>query len=258
MERKNHVVGIFLDLSKAFDSIGYNILFDKLENIGVRGLPLKLLASYLSARKQAVFCNNDRSNLKTIIKGVPQGSILGPILFLVYINDICNASDKFSYVLFADDTNLLLTDNHLYNLHVKLNHELHNIFKWVTANKLAVNIKKTNYILFQSRSVVNNLESIFYGGCKLNRVTNTKFLGVIIDENLNWKRHIQSVCLNLSKTCRILYRIRYNLTTEALHSLYYSLCYPYLNYCLSIWECTWPTVVKEVYVAQKKILRTGI
>ena len=194
MERKNHVVGVFLDLSKAFDSIDHNILLDKLENNGVRGLPLKLLASYLSDRKQAVFCNNNISDLKTIIKGVPQGSILGPILFLVYINDVCNASDKFSYVLFADDTNLLLTDNDLYNLHVKLNHELYNIFKWVTANKLAVNIKKTNYILFQSRSVVNNLGSVFYGGCKLNRVASTKFLGITIDENLNWKK-TYTVCV---------------------------------------------------------------
>lgn len=98
--------------------------------------------------------------------------------------------------------------------------------------------------------------SIFYGGCELNRVTSTIFLGVIIDENLNWKRHIQSVCLNLSKTCGILYRIRDNLTPEALRSLYYSLCYPYLIYCLSIWGCTWPTIVNKVYVAQKRILRT--
>ena len=118
-----------------------------------------------------------------------------------------------------------------------------------SANKSVVNIKKTNYILFQSRSVVNNLGSIFYGGCELKRLNSTKFLSVTIDENLNWKRHMQSVCLNLSNTCGILYRIRYNLTTEALRSLYYSLCYPYLIYCLSIWECTWPTVVREISVA---------
>ena len=135
----------------------------------------------MTGRKQAVFCNNKISYLKPITKGVPQGSILGPILFLVYINNICNASDKFSYVLFADDTNFLLSDNDLNNLHVKLNHiELHNIFKWITANELTLNINKTNYILFQSRSVVKNLGSIYYGGCELNRIAYTNFLGVTI------------------------------------------------------------------------------
>ncbi len=91
---------------------------------------------------------------------------------------------------------------------------------------------------------------------ELNRVSSTKFLGVIIDENLNWKKHIQSVCSNLSKSCGILLRIRYNVTSEALRSLYHSLCYLCLVYCLSIWDCTWPTVVNDVYVAQRKIVRT--
>ena len=100
-------------------------------------------------------------------------------------------------VLFADDINFFLTNSNLYNLHVKLNYELHKIFKWVSANKLAVNIIKTNYILFQSRFVVSNLGSIFYGGCELKRVNSIKFLCVTIDENFNWKRHIQSTCLNL-------------------------------------------------------------
>ncbi len=256
LERKRYVAGIFLDLSKAFDTLNHAILLDKLYNSGVRGTPLKLLESYLTNRKQSVYCNKKSSQLKVIHTGVPQGSILGPLLFLTYINDISNASEKFNYVLFADDTNLLLHDDNLNNLHTALNTELEKISKWVSANKLKVNVTKTNYILFQNRSVEHRMRTVYMEGCELKRVSCTKFLGVLIDENLNWKNHIQSLCLKLSKICGVLYKIRRNLTIDALKNLYYSLCYPHFIYCLSLWGCTWPSVVKEIIVMQKKILRT--
>lgn len=140
MEGIDQVLRVFLNLSKTFDSVDRNMLLDKIEAIGGRGLPLKLFTRYLSDKRQAVLCNNNVSNLKTIVKGVPQGSTLGPILFFVYVNDICNAGNTFGQVAFADDINILLVDNSLYNLHVKLNHELRNIFKWVSANEIAVYI----------------------------------------------------------------------------------------------------------------------
>lgn len=256
LERKRYVAGIFLDLSKAFDTLNHAILVDKLYNIGVRGIPLKLFESYLTNRKQSVYCNKKSSQLKFIDTGVPQGSILGPLLFLIYINDISNATEKFNYVLFADDTNLLLHDDNLNHLHAALNIELEKISKWVSANKLKVNAAKTNYILFQNRSVEYSIGPVYMEGCELKRVSYTKFLGIIIDENLNWKNHIQSLCLKLSKICGVMYKIRYNLTVDALKNLYYSLCYPHFIYCLSIWGCTWPSVAKEIIVMQKKILRT--
>ena len=115
LERKHFVGGVFLDLSKAFDSLCHKILLKKLSNFGIRGLPLKLFESYITNRSQAVYCNSTYSSFKTIVKGVPQGSILGPILFLIYINDIVHASNKFKFTIYADDTNLLLEDESLDN-----------------------------------------------------------------------------------------------------------------------------------------------
>ena len=152
-----------------------------------------MFSSYLTYRKQAVYCNGNQSPLENIGRGVPQGSILGPLLFLVYINDIVNASGKFSFVIFADDTNLLMSHKSIVSLHENANVELEKISRWVLANDLSINVKKTNYVLFQSRSVSIDFDPIILQGCELERVSHTKFLGVIIGENLNWKKHIQSV-----------------------------------------------------------------
>lgn len=255
LEEKMYVVGVFLDLSKAFDTLDHKILLHKLEHSGIRGVPLKLFQSYLDCRKQAVYCNQNYSSLKSISKGVPQGSILGPILFLIYINDIVNASTKLRFVMYADDTTLLLKDNNIDSLHTNLLSELDNVKLWLRSNKLKLNISKTNYILFQNRSVKNHINPVLLDGEIIKKVNQTKFLGVYIDENLNWKFHIDQTCIKISKITGILYRIRHNLTTEAMISIYYTLCYPHLVYCVSIWACTWPSYLDRIVVAQNKFLR---
>lgn len=253
---KNLVAGIFLDLSKAFDSLNHTILIDKLRNIGIRGLPLQLFSNYLTDRKQTVYCNNEYSSFGTICHGVPQGSVLGPILFLVYINDIIYASQRGKYVIFADDTNVLYSARNSNNLHALVTEECKSILKWIKVNKLKLNINKSKLIIFQNRSVVTNFHPVIFGDQPMERVAYTNFLGVIVDEYLNWKMHIQSVCLKLSKICGIIYRIRHQLTKEAMVCIYYSLCYPHITYCLSVWGCTWPSYLVNVSIAQKRILRT--
>lgn len=178
------------------------------------------------------------------------------MLFLIYINDISNATEIFNYVLLADDTNLLLHDDNLNHLHTALNIELEKISKWVSADKLKVNDNKTNYILFQNRFVEYSIGPVYMEECEGKRVSCTKLLRIFIDENLNWKNHMQSLCLKVSKNCGVMYKIRYNLTVDALENLHYSLCYPHFIYCLSIWGCTWPSVAKKIIVMQKKILRS--
>ena len=255
LEEKHHVVGIFIDLSKAFDSLNHNILLDKLEHIGIRGVPLKLFQNYLHNRTQSVYCNGLNSSSNSIKTGVPQGSILGPLLFLVYINDITNASSKFRYTIYADDTSLILADRDMLSLHRSLTNELELVNEWIKINKLKLNISKTNYTLFQNRSLHYQLPPLLLEGNTVNCVTHTKFLGVHIDCNLNWNYQINDVFFKLSRMNGILYKIRNHLTVEALLSIYYTLCYPHLTYCVSLWACTWPSFITKLKAAQNKIFR---
>lgn len=150
------------------------------------------MKSYLADRKQMVFCNDVCSQYCFIKSGVPQGSILGPILFLVYINDIINSNNAY-LTMYADDTSFIVSDQNLQNLHMKLSQTLEDINRWIEDNKLKLNVKKTHVMLFQNRSQTHNLHTLKLGNNVVQRVKSTKFLGVIVDEHFNWNEHIASV-----------------------------------------------------------------
>jgi len=256
LDSKEFSLGIFIDLSKAFDTIDHNILLKKLEVYGIRGTALNWFKSYLSNRMQSVEINGNVSSMRTITCGVPQGSILGPLLFIIYINDIVRVSSLMEFILFADDTNLLFHDTDLQNLINKANIEVQKISDWLKINKLSLNIKKTHFILFHFRQRKVNVKlDLKIDNYALERVSNTKFLGVIIQENLNWSNHIKTLQNKIYKNLGILRALQHKLPVSILFTLYNTLVYPYLQYCNIAWASQPSQLIENIFILQKKTLR---
>ena len=151
IDKNKLMVGIFLDLSKAFDTVDHSIIIAKLNHYGIRGIALEWFKNYLTNRSQIVKFKNNLSNKEKIICGVPQGSVLGPLLFLTYINDIHKSSEILSFIIFEDDTNMFYSHKNIKTLNETINNELNKVSLWLQANKLSLNIKKTQIIFFKTR-----------------------------------------------------------------------------------------------------------
>ena len=187
-DRREHAIGVFLDLSnsKAFDTVNHVILFDKLEYYGIRGLALEWVKSYFSERKQFVQFNNVRSFPQGISCGVPQGSILGPLFFILYVNDLNNAF-MLDAVLFADDTNLFISHSDPVYLINTLNGELNKLSTWFATNRLSLNLSKTNVMVFKPWQKKQSCEfQVSINEQSILRVSETVFVGVFLDDNLTW------------------------------------------------------------------------
>ena len=258
IDRKLHTVGIFLDLSKAFDTLDHSILLQKLNHCGIRGISNDWIKNYLKGRHQFVVYDKTSSVTNTIHCGVPQGSILGPLLFLLYINDLPKCSSSLDFILFANDTNIICSNDDPDTLETVLNKDLHIISNWFKLNKLSLNVTKTNYMIFKNKySPATSIDvNILIDNNQLSQVKTTKFLGVLIDDNLSWKTHTTHVCNIISKYNGIIRKVRHFLPSDFLPTLFNTLVYPYINYCAIIWADNNNSHRDSILLLQKRIVRT--
>ena len=257
IDNNEYSLGIFFDLAKAFDTVNHNILLSKLNNYGIRGLQLSWFSSYLDRRQQCVETNGKRSAHKIVQHGVPQGSNLGPLLFLLYINDLPTVSNRLFFILFADDTNVFFSHKCLETLFQLVNEELAHIAEWFNANKLSLNLDKTNYILFKSyrKTIPPGNHKLNINGTTLSEVSSTKFLGVYVDCHLTWEKHIANIASKISRNIGVIARTAQILPRSIRTKLYYSLIYPYISYCNIVWASTYKSRLYRLEILQKRVVR---
>ena len=252
-------MGIFIDFSKAFDTIQHNILLDKLYHYGVRGVAYELISSYLSNRKQFVYCDSEcYSAVEDINVGVPQGSVLGPLFFILYVNDIIScAESSVEFILFADDTNIFIYAPTSEELYRKANKVLRQLKSYIDANYLHINLRKCKYIHFRSNRQNTRSNTVSYDNFKFEQVQSIKFLGITISETLVWNEHIKSMTRKLSKITGSLYKIRRCIPKAMLLSVYYALVNSQLMYGISIWGSGGSiSNLCCLFSAQKKCIRS--
>ena len=245
-----------MDLKKAFDTVDHAILLRKLEKYGFRGTPLKWVENYLNERTQCVKILNCESSFVNIVCGVPQGSVLGPLFFLLYVNDIDNVCTDLYSVLFADDTNLFISGKEIEPLYSSMNTALGKIVTWLQSNKLSLNVLKTHYMLFtlKKNKDISNL-TLKLNGLNINRVEKTKFLGVIVDDKLNWNCHIEYIKKKVSKNAGIICKARNYFERSTLTTLYYTFIFPYLIYCIEVWGSASLVHINKLLKVQKRLCR---
>ena len=252
--KKLYTVALYLDLSKAFDSVNRDILLHKLNCFGFRGLTNDFIKSYLSNRKQFTDINGVKSSIGDINLGVPQGSVLGPLLFNVYINDLTNIDSECKKLLFADDGVFYVTDSCFEGCIDKLIVMISKISEWLNFNKLVANTGKTKIMLISTLPVVD-LPEIYFNGSVIEWITNFKYLGVNIDNKLTFSVHASYVCRNLSRLQGIMYSLSKFLPKQVLMLIFRTLVVPAITYNIYIWGNTFDVHLNPIKVKLNNILR---
>ena len=254
LDQQKLPIAIFLDLSKAFDTIDHEILLDKLKYYGISGSALLWFHSYLGNRRQYVQYKDAFSSYADLKTGVPQGSILGPLLFIIYMNDIAEITKKFHFTIYADDTTLIsplctfsLPSNSDYNeIASGINSELKLITDWLSLNKLSLNAKKTKMMLFHlpQRSIKNINLKLYINNTRIEQVKEFNFLGVMFDQCMTWKSHTQKIASKISMVVGTISKLKRFLPQDILKTIYNALIQPHLNYGILLWGTLTARILK--------------
>ena len=257
IDKNELTCGIFIDLTKAFDTVNHHILLQKMYNYGIRGNVYSLFKSYLSNRQQFVKVNNEKSDMKYVTCGVPQGSVLGPLLFIIYINDIANSCKEGQFRIFADDTGIFCHSYNIESLIAKAEVIIKNVSKWFAANKLTLNVSKTSYVIFKSKKMTNiNIpNTISYKEIKINRESQVKYLGLILDEHMSWDSHTNEICNKLKSFFPLFYNIRHYLDKEHINAIFYTMIYSRIKYGSIVTGLTSNDNINKIQVMQNRLLK---
>ncbi len=254
-EEKEHGIGIFLDLSKAFDTLNHNLLLKKLEWYGIRGKALEWYTSYLNNRKLFIKYNNSESDFFDLHYGVPQGSILGPLLFILYINDLPCALKHSRPILFADDTSLYLSHRSLKEVTIRANEELAQLHEWFKANRMSLNVSKTHYIHFTLKSDTIMTSKIEIDGMLVEEKEVLKFLGIHLDTVLNWNHHITSIKNKVNSALYAMNRVKNYIPFSYMKTLYFTLVQSHIEYGLILFGNANQSNMKKLQTVQNKAIR---
>ena len=239
-EQNKPTAGIFLDLSKAFDTLDHKLMLDKMEKYGIRGLALEWFASYLDNCTMRVKCSTVstgcqvHSDLYPVEYGAPQGSCLGPLIFLIFVNDLHLHLELMRCIQFADDMTLLCSHKNAKYLQFCVEMELKTVQDWFCANKLTLNVDKTTMMVFGKRNTTSTL-NITLNGVTVPHVQSTKFLGVWLDSQLNWSTHISTVRKRLQSRIGLLRRSKHFLSMHCLRVLYFAQIQSVMTYGIVVW-----------------------
>lgn len=255
LDNNNNCGIISLDLCKAFDTVDHKILLGKMYDIGIRGNVYNWFNNYLTNRYQFVYTNNKSSSFKKITCGVPQGSVLAPSLFLIYINSICSLNLKGIIRLFADDTTIFYHAKNLTEINNNMVNDLNIIQDWLKFNKLSLNTSKSNFMFISKQKINANKDPILLNGSQINYSACIKFLGLHIDECLTWKIHINKTKEKIIPYVGILSKLRYYLPLKHLKSIYFSFIYSHLEYLASIWTTACNCHINQLRVLQNKAIK---
>ena len=256
---RGEVVGmVALDLKKAFDTVNYAILFNKLKRLGINNDALKWFQSYLQDRVQCTIVNGVASQMQKVECGIPQGSNLGPLLFLVYINDLTKCVTNSNISLYADDTCIYSSDKDVVNVVDALNNDLRVVNKWLVNNKLALNAKKCECLLVGSRKRIKDavVPDVIIGKEKIQRVKCVKYLGIMIDEHLDWSTQVETLSKKVVKDIYLLRRIRQFIGQKVALMFYKSIIQPKFDYCDTVWGKMGKGYSQKLQILQNRALRS--